>query len=607
MPDRLLPPALKEELERSWRTRCNPPMSFDQGMKLRHKAQSDLYFLARELLGCDKLKDPAHREICDFFVKKDPDAGTFEEFARDYDGSCTDVWGRICTGVHDRAISLMRHGFKSTMNICDKVQWTICYPEIRINLMTDVLGLSQEFVGTFKGHFTLQSNGDPKIMPDGRPSLFQILFPEFCDTRPADYTSTDSPQWTTPARYGRFSSVTAPTIRAASAKAGKTGTHCDLAVFDDVVTENSVGSEGSVATNLAKIARRISMARNLRAKYGFTDFIFTPYMAADYNSQIVDMEAKRAQMGLVPLIAVMLRPAGKLSELARAQGKTWNRMLELEDFDVEMWDPEECTLEDLKREWSLPNGRDMVASQKLLDVTLKQRVKITREELIAATRPFNEAPADGITVMAGDLAYSTKPKACWTVLITARLSQARYFITSIKRDKIDPRIMPLWLATNIFAQRPDRIVIEDMPGAQWMHTGLEYEFGKMDYNGARIEWREIGQGQWKVIENEAELTFRLINQGRLQFSTGIEQLDAVYDEVTAFPSATQFDDIVSAMNRMVHHFTTEAELMIGEAEDRTRTQRESLWDQRIHGYGPGASDMQADRALANLVTEELPD
>jgi phage terminase large subunit-like protein len=600
--DSLLSTEQRNEFTRGWRL-FN--LSLEQGLSLRRRARTDLFFLAKELLGYDKLKDPAHREVCDFFVKKDPDVPTFEEFARSYRGVCIDMWGRACIGVHDRAISLMRHGFKSTMDICDKVQWTITYPEIRINLMTDVLSLSQEFVGIYKSHFTLQGNGEAKTMPNGKPSLFQILFPEFCDTRSSDYTGNDAPEWTTPARFGRFGSVAGPTIRASSAKAGKTGTHCELAVFDDVCTDNSIGSEGSVTTNLTKIARRISMARNLRAKYGFTDYIFTPYSPGDYNCEVVAMEEKRARAGLPPLVAVLMRPAGKLTDLAKATGKSWERMQELEDSDVEMWDPKEFTLDDLKREWSLPNGRDMVATQKLLDVTLKSTTKFTRDQLVRATRPWSMIPREGVCVMTGDLAYSTKERADWSVLCTGLIDKRRIYLTQITRARVDKRFMYKWIAEEIFRQRPQRVVIEDSVGVQWLHNDIDDELRRlcgMNYGFVNVEWEPIGQGKWKRTENDADWTARVLEAGRLVFSTGIEKLEEAYEELEVFPHPKHHDDIVSALNLMCKKFMTETDLLLGESEMPA-----TLWDRQNMGYGMPARLSERSSGLEDLISTELPD
>jgi phage terminase large subunit-like protein len=589
VPDSLLTQEQLIEFQRRWRPY---DLSLDAGLKLRHRAKADLFFLAKELLGCSKLKDPAHREVCEFFVKKDPTIGSFEEFARGYQG------------LHDRALSLMRHGFKSTLDICDKVQWVINWPEIRINLMTSVLSLSQEFVGAFKKHFTLQEDGQPKIMPDGRPSLFQILFPEFCDTRSSDYDRDDSPQWTTPARYIRHGSVLSPTIRASSAKAGKTGTHCDLSVFDDVCTEDSIGTEGSAATNLKKIARKISMARNLRVKYGFTDFIFTPYVESDYNCQIVAMERKRAQQGLEPLVAILIRPAAKLTPLAIATGKSWDKLLELDDCDVELWDSEECNLEDLKREWSLPNGRDMVASQKLLDVSLKTKVKFTREMLVQATKPWNLIPEDGLVVISGDLAYSTKERADLSVLGTATIKGGRIYLTAIKRDRVEPRNMPRWIADEIYRRRPNRVAVEDSVGVQWLHKDIEDHLRYLGWVGPAIEWVPIGQGRWKRTEMDADLPSNLFSTGRLILSTAIEKLEDAYEELEAFPSPRHHDDIVAMLNLLCRQFISETDMVVGEAENALQRKRDSLWEQKMMGYGPGAA--RNDRELSELISLELP-
>src|SRR6185369_6284684 len=123
-----------------------------------------------------------HEEICnDFFVRKDPTVATFKDFANTY------------IDKKERLLLVPRGGFKSSIDMADCVQWVICFPEVTILVLTGVLDLARDFVAEIKSHFTLAEGGNapvglfvskknlqPRLMPDGSSSLFQVLFPEHC-------------------------------------------------------------------------------------------------------------------------------------------------------------------------------------------------------------------------------------------------------------------------------------------------------------------------------------------------------------------------------------------------------------------------------------------
>src|SRR5690242_1783321 len=117
-----------------------------EGLTLRHRCQTDGFWLAKDVLGY-RYFSKCHEELFStperegFFVLKDPGAKDFKTFA-DAD-----------KGLHDRLLFLSRGGFKSTADIVDCIQWILCFPNIRINIMTGTVSLAEEFTGIIKGHF----------------------------------------------------------------------------------------------------------------------------------------------------------------------------------------------------------------------------------------------------------------------------------------------------------------------------------------------------------------------------------------------------------------------------------------------------------------------
>ena len=595
MPDHLLSLDQKKELSRRW---AAYDLTLEAGLELRRQARTDLYFLANGLLGHTLAE--CHKEVCEFFIHKDPDAKTFYEFASNYDYNYVDCWGRPCIGSHSGLLWLMRSGLKSSIDVCDNVQWIITFPNIRIRILTDRLELSQQFVKATQDHFTLEPDGSPRIMPDGNPSLFQVLFPEFCDTSKAQFASNDaSPKWTCPARSDF--TVKGPTIIAGSMEGGKTGSHCDVLKFDDAQTPENIGTGKGTAMNLKNTNTRIAQTMNLLDYPGFVEYLGTPQHALDYGSQKVTAEQSLKAKGLPPVTRLLIRPA--YVPLPGFEGKPPDQ---LEKHQVIEWWPERMPFEKVLEKWHEPEGRDVVATQQLLDVSLKTATKFKRMQLEAATLPWNRVPSDGTVIMTGDLAYSTKDRADYTVLGTATLSERRLYVTQVKRERIQPRLMGAWIAGEIFVRRPQRVIIEDSPGAQWLHNDIEAELRRLSGGqvAVQIEWEPPGKGIWKRIEIEADWTARVLDVGRLIFATSIEKLEDVFEELEVFPHPKHHDDIVSMLNRMCKHFLNESDVLLGGEQSPMERARESLWTQQQMGY-PGVGGNSS--GLNDLFSMELPE
>ena len=127
MPDKL------EQKRQDWRRRC----------------QTDLYWFAKEILGYD-LVPHVHKPVCDLFVHKDPT----KSFA-DQDH------------VKQRLLLDPRGHFKTTLDICDIIQWILCFPNTRILIMSGTRDLAQRMNKEIKYHFQYNQ-------------LFRELFPEHC-------------------------------------------------------------------------------------------------------------------------------------------------------------------------------------------------------------------------------------------------------------------------------------------------------------------------------------------------------------------------------------------------------------------------------------------
>ena len=304
--DRLASLSLKRSIDsdrelilNSWKKYCDENKLEVDGKELafyRFLAQTNLYFLCNMLEKYKDLTENTHEEICNqFFVKKDPaNFERFEEFAKAY------------SGLKDRLLLVPRGGFKSSIDIADCVQWTVCFPEVTILIMTATLKLATDFVGELRGHFTLQNTGKvdsndkpvygPKTTQDGTPSLFQILFPEHC-IKPGDDKQTE---FNTPAN--RMPDKEA-TVTAASIEQALSGFHYCIMKLDDVVSnENSC-----TITRLESVNRQISINRAMLHPFGFYDKIGTWYDELDSYGLDMSSEDKLKEDGESPTILVYLK------------------------------------------------------------------------------------------------------------------------------------------------------------------------------------------------------------------------------------------------------------------------------------------------------------
>jgi len=558
---------------KSWKKFCEEnkiSYSIDEGLRYRELAQTNLFFLCKLL---EKYKDitlRTHEEICnDFFVTKDPTVSTFEKFAKEY------------VYLKDRLLLVPRGGFKSSIDIADCVQWTICYPEVTILILTGVHGLAKDFVGELRGHFTLDEIGKdkndkpiygPRLMQDGTHSIFQVLFPEHCTKDEGKVTEFQTPACKTPDKE--------PTIMAAGIEMSLSGWHFCLIKADDVVTnENS-----QTNTRLESVNRQVSINRAMMHPYGFFDKIGTWYDMSDLYGLDIQYEELLKSDGESPSMIIYLRSAWKPTEEAKKLGKIEEEMLE-SDWDI--WFPERLPYKFLKAEKKKdPTG---FAIKYENDPRKAHEVKFPRELLLRRTITANMLPQQGMIVTTCDTAYSTKSWADYTVLITALIYGGRFYIIDMVRGRFNDIELPAVIASTGYKWKPKRIAIEDSVGVRWMNREIRREMDKLGIS-IPIEYISLGAGnKTRSKEIKAKPVLRLLGDERLYFSNSCSGLEELYSELEKFntPSSTH-DDVVDGLSILVDVFCAYADMdqrinfvQSDFAADRMSTERHNL----IYGLG----------------------
>ena len=171
----------------------------------RYRMQTDLFWLAKYVLGYTLLSEKYHREAAEVFVHKDPAKPIREQSKQ-----------------KRRMHILPRRCFKTSLAISDTTQWVLAFPDIAIMAMTAGNSpdspLADAFVAEVASHF---------FRPEHAPlKPLHICFPEHVIKRmpPAGVF------WTPARRQFRRD----PTLRGVSIEQSLSGWHPDILKGEDV-------------------------------------------------------------------------------------------------------------------------------------------------------------------------------------------------------------------------------------------------------------------------------------------------------------------------------------------------------------------------------------
>src|SRR5258708_7959490 len=185
-----------------------------------------------------------------------------------------------------------RGTFKSSIDRIDVVQWIICFPNIRVLLMTAEESLAEFFVKDIKKHF---------LVPDRtKLTQFQMLYYAHCYMGRLKGTQTD---FTTRARSEEQPE---PTVLGLSLGMSTAGKHFDVGKFDDCVSDINSGPRASPEARKV-VSDDLKLKRYLVDGYGYRDYVGTIYDPEDGYA---------ALQATVPDLDVMKKPALWLKESA---------------------------------------------------------------------------------------------------------------------------------------------------------------------------------------------------------------------------------------------------------------------------------------------------
>lgn len=177
--------------------------------------------------------------------------------------------------IKNRLILWPRGHYKTTAVVTEVIQAILNNPEIRVVLMQGNISLTKTLLRQIKSHFIGEAYG----------SRLSKLFPEFCGES-KELGPAPSYQFTVPCRKNK--QLAQATVTVASPRSIKTGSHFDLGIFDDLVTDQNFRNPKL----LEKVTEDFTLAQSLIDPGCYRLVSGTRYAFGDTYEQIIRWQSK---------------------------------------------------------------------------------------------------------------------------------------------------------------------------------------------------------------------------------------------------------------------------------------------------------------------------
>jgi hypothetical protein len=588
-------------------------VSFFEWLDLRDKARKDLFWLGR-LLGRSLFHD-THRVICDAFVQKNFDGMYFPDCTFDdiHEGMIGKQKRFAADGSETRTLMLFapRSGYKSTIDGLDTAQWMLNCPDIRIMIMTSIKNLSNQLMGEVKRYFYLP--------PRGKPSAFQMLFPEYILT---GVDGRSEQPITCPAQL--FDSKE-PHVWVTSLDSSFVGQRCDIRKLDDIVEDKNSSDEEL----REKLKEKVKSTNALVEPWGFTDVIGTRYFTVDWYGWRMGQNADEEDVvstepfKYLSLSCWEIKP--EFQALYSQLLEKPNGLFEVTENMVELWFPYKLNWKALRSK--LKEYKERGFKNQYLNIATDpieisdSVVHFDVETLRRHTYGSSAAPATGELLVTLDWAYSDSKTSDFSVLAAIRRhiredGTQELIVLDVDYDKWKASDLAQHTVLFLRTHRPDRTFIEKSLGADLFLMALQAyatKYGCLDVLKT-IQW--VGAGNTlNEKANRIKTLEVLIADDRLHFVSG-PWIDELYRQFSRFTGDTKKgrkDDIPDSISRASRtlpssmfvraRITPEEEnLRLEQMEREERRLLQQFHYNRIHGQqlggtrnNPGAPSHQAPK------------
>jgi len=505
--------------------------------------QRDLLTLGR-VLGYDKLIDEVHEPVALLAVLKDP-AKSIEDQSP----------------VKERIHLDPRGCYKSTLSIIDCIQWIICFPDVRICILTATKPLAQAIVGEISGHFVRSMTGEP--------TLFQAIFPKFTISPRDDRTGL----FTAPNRKRKWREAT---VMAFSIETSISGWHFDVLCVDDVVDTQNSKTDASIA------AVKSNYFVNLKTlmPWGFKLTKATRYNPFDLTGQLL----KKAKPGRTQ---TLVRGALRLNS---------GKRLEPGDFpaesEVTLLFPQLLSYEFLKEQFELDYGSFM--SQYMNDASGGNLVIFSESDMLNACLLAEQLPLAGMVRVAWRLEYAANPAMKFSGGAAGVMHNGRMHIMEHRRGQFLPSKLAREIVLMCKRHGTHTVHIEATPGA------IHYE-PEIRNQGVLLGWH-VNVSWIDYEEDEGRRKIRLkalqpmIEARRLLFNAESPQIMQLREQFESFGMIDE-NEIVDAVARVAEALPKT--ILASEDNEQFAHEWESLRQKQMHDvlYGEqGISVLEIDEA-----------
>jgi hypothetical protein len=452
--------------------------------ELRHLIITDLFFLAKYVLGYDKVTERDHRSVAHHFVRKNPSKSIDHQDKKRR---------RICL--------LPRKTYKTTFNIADAVQWICGFPEVAIMAMTasnsDDSPLADAFVTEVAEHFVCLDEQPKKIL--------HLCFPEHVITkRPKNGVFHE---FITPART-KFRRD--PTVKGVSIEQSLSGWHPDIIKSEDV--QDNRNSQTAYA--LKKVRTNFYINLKMLGETGYLDITGTRYGPMDLYGDLMQKSDENT--------IVLWKPA----YIRKPHALKMDDDL-LTENDVILQFPEQLSWQFLRSEKNLDENSFWTQYMNVAEGNFKPTFPIDR--LNAAKVKDETTQHEGRVHICWRFEYGECKNAAGVVGIEVA---SRMTIVDMARGVFTPTALATRLVGMAKRWECHRIEIENTPGAQSMVTHIRNEALEQDWR-LDISWSEFTQDETaRALAIKAAEPHLL--GGRLLFAEGISGVQEAFRQLYHF-------------------------------------------------------------------------
>jgi hypothetical protein len=410
--------------------------------QIKWRMQTDLFWLAKYVLGYRLISERWHREVAEAFVHKDPLKPFEQQSPR----------------KRRRIILLSRKVYKTTFNIADTVQWILVIPDIAIMAMTASNSpdspLADAFVAECASHFVCNQESCSHPL--------HICFPEHVLHR-----NPSAGAFTTPARkrYRRD-----PTVKGVSIEQSLSGWHPDIIKSEDVQDNRN----SQTAFSLRKVRTNFYINLKMLGQTGLLDITGTRYGPMDLYG---DMIAKAGEETIL-----LWKPAYiRRSHALKLEDD------ELTEADVILQFPEQLSWEFLRSEKILDESSFWTQYMNVAEGNFKST--FPRDKLDAAKVPPEVSDRAGNLHIAWRFEYGEEKNAACAV---GSEIEGRMTIVDLVRGQFTPTSLARRVVAISKKWEQKRVEIEDTPGARALLPAIRNEALEADWR-MEIAWSEFLQ------------------------------------------------------------------------------------------------------------------